>query len=206
MYPRNCQNRGNALPSRNHQNGTFGVGRAAAEPTTAIAHGHARERNAGQNAPRAIGRSNGRSVVRFAWHFSRARVRTASSAARPHVHGGRAWRGKAPPPKKPDFQYFWLHSCPLGVDLACADGAINMLQYPENKNFLTLFCARCSRRHCRSGEKYFTSKSRPYGDGSHGASVCTPEIAKIGEMPFRPGTTKMALFGSVARPRSPRQE
>ena len=85
MHPKNCQNRGNALPSRNHQNGTLWVGRAAAEPTTRIVHGHARERNAKQNAPRAIGGSNWRSVVRFALRFSRARARAASAPARPHV-------------------------------------------------------------------------------------------------------------------------
>ena len=83
-------------PPWNHQNGTFSVGRAATEPTTTMAHGHVREKNAKQNAPRAIGRSNWRSVVRFVFRFSRARVRTASVLARPHVQTG-LYRTPIPP-------------------------------------------------------------------------------------------------------------
>ena len=87
---------GEMPPPRNHQNRILSVGRAATEPTTTIAHGHVRERNAKQNAPRAIGRSNWRSVVRFVSRFSRARVRTASVPARPHVQTGPRQGGYPP--------------------------------------------------------------------------------------------------------------
>ena len=83
-------------PPWNHQNGTFSVGRAATEPTTTMAHGHVREKNAKQNAPRAIWRSNWRSVVRFVSRFSRARVRTTSVPARPHVQTGPRQEGYPP--------------------------------------------------------------------------------------------------------------
>ena len=97
-------------PLWNHQNGTFSVGRAATEPTTTLVHGHVRERNAKQNAPRAIGRSNWRSVVRFVPRFSRARVRTASVLARLYVQDVGPWGG-VPPPKTLYFREktrFWL--------------------------------------------------------------------------------------------------
>ena len=137
---------------------------------------------------------------------ARACVQRRHRRARMYIAAAPGGERPSPPtPKKQGFRYFWLHSWPQGGVLACADGPINTLQYPENKNFLIHFCARCSRRHCRSGEKYFSSKSGPYGDSSHDGSVWNPEIAKTGEMPFPPGTIKMALFGSVARPRSPRQ-
>ena len=88
IVPQKWPKLGKCPPPRNHQNDTFSVGRAATEPTTTLVHGHVRERNAKQNAPRAIGRSNWRSVVRFVSSFSRARVRTASVPARPYVQTG----------------------------------------------------------------------------------------------------------------------
>ena len=69
----------------------------------------------------------------------------------------------------------------------------------RKKFTLILFCAQSSRRHCCSVKKYFCSKSGPYGDSSRGASDCAQEVAKTGEMPHPPGTTKMSLVGSDFR-------
>ena len=77
-----------------------------------------RERNGKQNAPRAIGRSNWGSVVRSVSRFSRARVRTASVPAHPHVQTSpRQGGGVTPIPavKLGAWRDFWCCSCPQGV-------------------------------------------------------------------------------------------
>ena len=124
-------------------NGRFGGGGVHAAPAAATK----RARTSRRIVPDARRCSNSSHPGRFGAPFRRNRVQVPSLPRPPDVHqrarlaqtygpmASRSWV----------FWIFWLQSRPQGGVLACADGAIQMLQYPGNKKFLTYFSARTTR-------------------------------------------------------------
>ena len=200
----------NCPPPRNHQNGTFSVGRVGSEPATTMVHGHVRERNAKQNAPRAIGRSNWRSVVRFVSRFSRARVRTASVPARPHVQTGPRQWGYPPTPLLSNLApgaTFGAAAVPRGLTSRELTVPSKGCRPQKKIHSDTLLCSIFATTLLFGQKIFLVQKWTVWGQLARCQRLCPRNDQNWGNWGNAPPprTTKITLFRSVARPRSPRQ-
>ena len=162
-----------------------------------MVHRLARARNAKQNAPRARGWSNGRSVVRFVPRFSYARVRTASAAARPHVHHSRAWRRFGRFPCFSDGQN-WINcgsKSVTGAVFAIAELATERESCREVKIFYTYTSLKVSKNIPVSHTSILCTWSHPPVTVIDPDFPGNPEIPKKRRSTPPPKQPKMTLLG-----------